>query len=354
MKQKHKISSWGRIENHIGFRYFPSPNSSGRSYLSIRKIGPRPVYHFVMALFNDPEMKEWKPGMTVDHILSYEPWNDHCRNLRWATKREQSLNRGIIKGNAGDLPVEGRKLNTASWKSFSSMSNAETELDLSTGSVSRCCSGDYRSWKGWEFRRADDSDLEEEEWMSFKGSYWSSLGRVKMSASDRKRFPSVGKDGRCHLKVDGVFKSVGEMILCGFGIEKPSDSHTVHHKDYDPTNNQLSNLCWYDFSSQIKDRPASKERQGFQIETRRVGDVEWTWHPNSKSAAEALKCSQSDLLAVAAKRSRQRTFAGLNGSRFESRIFESEDQKDIPGEEWKTIDEVDWVEGGQYNMIGRG
>ena len=50
---------------------------------------------------------------TVDHILSKETTNNNVSNLRWATRSEQNINKGMYCNNKSG--VKGVKKNGNSW-----------------------------------------------------------------------------------------------------------------------------------------------------------------------------------------------------------------------------------------------
>ena len=102
----------GDILGKRGCMLKPSKNNWGYLWVNIY-IGKKKYtmrVHRLVALCYIPNPDN-KPE--VDHILSKEITNNNVSNLRWATKSEQAINRGIHCNNTSG--VKGVKKNGNSW-----------------------------------------------------------------------------------------------------------------------------------------------------------------------------------------------------------------------------------------------
>ena len=91
----------------------PQKNKGGYLYvnLSIDKEEYKMLVHRLVALYYIPNPDN-KPE--VDHIVSEDITNNSVSNLRWATRSEQNINRGMFCNNTSG--VKGVKKHKNSWK----------------------------------------------------------------------------------------------------------------------------------------------------------------------------------------------------------------------------------------------
>ena len=91
------------------------PSKNGGGYLKVgiyidkKKIDMRVHRLVALCYIANPDNKP-----EVDHILSKEITNNNVSNLRWATKSEQAINRGMRSDNT--TGVKGVKKNSNSWQ----------------------------------------------------------------------------------------------------------------------------------------------------------------------------------------------------------------------------------------------
>ena len=82
------MRSYGSVK-HTGYR---CPLTITKNEQTVATVYANVLTH---VLFNDPELKTWRPGLTVDHIDSH--WEYKCQNehwrIRWATGPQQVANR---------------------------------------------------------------------------------------------------------------------------------------------------------------------------------------------------------------------------------------------------------------------
>ena len=102
----------GDIMGKRGWMLKPDKNNKGYLYvnISINKKRSGMYVHRLVALCYIPNPDN-KP--TVDHILCKEITNNNVNNLRWATRAEQSINRGI--GISNTSGVKGVYKNKNGW-----------------------------------------------------------------------------------------------------------------------------------------------------------------------------------------------------------------------------------------------
>ena len=155
----------------------------------------------------DPEF--WKTELQVHHIDKNEG-NNCLDNLIPLTPPEHAqftiMNR---KSNATALgvPIEGKRLEETTWVWYESGTDAARKLfghEKFKTSVSKVCRGIYRQHKNYEFRFAEQPDLDGEVWRPIpqkffdrdvSNSYASNKGRIK-TRHGKKTFGCKRADGR--------------------------------------------------------------------------------------------------------------------------------------------------------------
>lgn len=350
-----RVSNCGRIQYASGFRCFPRPAATGyasiclESRFTTRTTCSIGLHRLVHILFNDPELKEWSPKMTVDHI-DRDPGNNASTNLRWATSSQQKLNQ-TNSNDIGPTPVRIRATNSEEAHDFNSVVEAAAFIGCSTNAIHHVLSCRQDTSFGWSFDYIADPDLPGEEWKAVDGSISqvSSLGRVNTRGT--KRFLSARPDGYSMIYCGGKAKPMGRVVLSAFGYPRPSKLHTVDHIDRNRSNNALSNLRWVVGAEQYANRKTPTARQSYRIEARRVDSTEWITYESWPDARAAIGVSTSGLNSCTNPTNRQKTTPGHNGVRYEIRRIVDASQLDLDSEAWKDIDIANWNRGGKYYRL---
>ena len=339
------VSNRGRFQNAAGFRYTPKPKKDGYCYIGLitlaRKQRDVGLHRVVHVLFNDPDLKNVKPGDTVDHI-DRNPLNNSASNLRWASSSLQMHNADTTPGKRGYLVRLTNKDGTV--LDFCSAVEAASHIGIDSSQLSR-----RSAVKGWNIAHIDP-DLPGEEWRDVPGICGlrvSSFGRVHNWRKSHKHFSETRK-GR-YVQVRG--KLLHRVVLTAFGLAQPTPEHTVDHIDRNIHNNAVSNLRWATKEEQAKNKSKCRLKPMKQVEGRRVGEAAWTRYDNTLLASEATGVNRGAITGVINTGSRARTAPGSNGNRYEFRNAEDDSQSTIPGEEWLVVNPTDWVEGGAYHRM---
>lgn len=339
------VSNHGRVQNYSGLRYFPAPNALGYCVV-IKKTTSRTSVHVcvhraVHVLFNDPELKSWFIGATVDHIDRIR-CNNNASNLRWATRVLQRVNQDHKPRNHACRRI--RIFNGSESRDFNSCSEAANYIGCHASLFSR-----QSTVHGWSFKHLEDSNLDGEEWRPCAdgcSSKVSSLGRVETIG--RKRMPTPDVDGYCWVGSTPF----AHAVLIAFGYPRPSSAHTADHIDRDRSNNALSNLRWADAKQQASNRSPAKTRVGVHArESRPATSSIWTRYNNPSELYAATGVSRAGMNNCTNPASRQKTAPGNDGIRYEIRRVVDPSQRDIDGEEWKILHIADWMEDGKYHNL---
>lgn len=159
---RRRVSSLGRYTNSYGTIYTPKP---ARGMDKAKNSIARKHYHFhnlVAATFVDILGPRPSPKHTIDHIKSWEPWNNAVSNLQWADKSEQARNQACK-----DNPIEGRAVDAPAdvpWQRFDNSGDAVDKLkerfpdkNWNDGAIHGVCDRRKGSTQhqGWTFRWPD-------------------------------------------------------------------------------------------------------------------------------------------------------------------------------------------------------
>ena len=151
------VSSHGRIQNGDGLRYFATPNDNGYPGFRTKFNGRNKalyVHRIVHVMLNDPGLKGFFTGATVDHI-DRNPLNSKMTNLRWASRKLQHENRVSLWVLYESTFVASKKTG-CSMNNIAHAANPKSRLKTVPGRDGR-----------YEFRKYDDgsqADLEGEVW----------------------------------------------------------------------------------------------------------------------------------------------------------------------------------------------
>lgn len=346
------ISSKGRVRNAVGRKYFVGLTSGGyRSFRVVvnKKLTSVPLSRVVHVLFNDPELKQWRPSMTVDHKNRDRTDND-ARNLCWASLEEQRANQKSYADDYFD-DVRGVKCklveeSTGAVTRFDTLTKAATHLGVTVSSM-------YKSVvAGHRVVRLKSKDLEGEVWKvvtrSQVGISVSNMGRKRIGKGN-KHFPSVADNGYARCK-ESPFAA---MVLEAFVGKRPSSTHTVDHVDRNPENNSLANLRWATKKEQRANQCASKprvEKATRPVRFREETSLEWRMASSAQEVASLTGANKKIVLAVANPNSQATRAKGSNGKKYICEYIDVS-TSDVEGEEWLKFVAREWVTGGRYGHL---
>ena len=230
------------------------------------------------------------------------------------------------------------------------MTQAASELGMSTNSVSRGCRAGNKAVKGFEFRLADVAKTEVwqgEEWRQMydpisgfevPGRMVSSLGRIRMCN---------GRISKGHLRKSGYYffwiscvgrtELVHRLVAFSFLGQPVSKQRShVNHKDMDKGNNAVENLEYVTPAQNLAHRYSNSSgysrSDGRPVESRPHGSSgEWQWHPSMTSASKELKVFSANISRCISGRYKQ------TGG-FEFRLAKDEACDIYEGEEWRKVD----------------
>ena len=312
--RKYAVSNFGRWRN-LSTRGAHTPlrdHKKGYCRVLIRGKSKERfvlIHHFVHVLHNDPELKEFFPGATVDHE-DRDVDNNCASNLSWKSASEQVFNQKRQR---------------------------------------RCV----------DYSTIDDEDLEE--WVGYGPHFQiSSYGRCKCFFNQpggmKRGVAHVGRannEGYVEKKFEGKMKKMHRVVLEAFGVEPPDAKHThVAHIDGIRTNNQLCNLRWCTPKMNMKNRAKRKRREtSIPVQYRIKGTDDWKSAFDAKDAAEITGCCQNRIAGACNPNNihHKRVF-GRDYVRYEFRYVTND--KDLPSEVWKEVDPDDWFPGGKYYLFG--
>ena len=275
---------------------------------------------------------------TVDHI-DMNPSNNAVTNLRWATRSQQTLysyQLNAARSKAVDkraTRIEARKVQNAGseWEVFESCNEAARKLGTSQGNIGSCLNGKRKTALGYEFRRVDDPEDDNEMWVGVDGIHVSDSGRVR-TARGHVHCGSGGKT-KTYLSVaaGGTRKYVHVLVARGFLGPRPSAQHTVDHINNNPRDNRVVNLRWATPQEQVRHSFDSNTTRGNHIgkqskpvRVRSESNSEWVEYSGVNEAVRCTGCN------VASVHRALREGVASNGLYFEYVPF-----VDIPNEVWR-------------------
>ncbi len=238
---KYEVSSLGRTRNK-GTMYISviKPKSSGyvcNDFYNDKGISKTVSVHNIVARAFLGEPKS--ASLTVDHI-NRERADNRVVNLRWATKKQQTVNSDKSKCKTIGQPVIQHTMDMEEIKRWPNIITAAKELGIHNGSIGMVCRGRKNHAGGykWVYER---QDLEGEVWKEYEplNVQVSNMGRIKpphnhiIYGSKNGNYLMYGKPGK------GVHIMIAEIFL-----DNPGKKPQVNHKDKNGFNNKLENLEW--------------------------------------------------------------------------------------------------------------
>ena len=147
-----RISSHGRVETTTRGTTFGSLNSSG--YRVIRHRGAEHRVHRIM-MSSFCQYASLKGGLEVNH-KDGDKNNNHLANLELVTRSANvshawglRMDRSVVRNRRA---VEGRKLGTDAWLSFSTATEAGRYLKVHPSRICQCCRGHLQTTGMYEWR----------------------------------------------------------------------------------------------------------------------------------------------------------------------------------------------------------
>jgi hypothetical protein len=250
---QYDISSYGRVRNSKTGKILKlNINQSNYHKVSLTDNNKIPTSVYIHILVAKTFISQ-RPSdeYTVDHI-DRNPGNNYYRNLRWATKEQQSINRNKRAKGIG-RPVNQYNLDGTFIKQWITAAEAGTALGTKDQgrNISAVCRGKKNLTAGFIWRYVDEIvSLDGEIWLhipytEYGDIYISNMGRIKLG-SGRISYGSTTMNGYKSVSL----KNLQTNTNCNFLIHRlimetfvgPQANLQVNHKDGNKINNKLDNL----------------------------------------------------------------------------------------------------------------
>jgi len=391
-----QVSSFGRIKRKKGGRHYKKTRPSGYSTpVAIETDEKVQVHTLVHVLHNDPKLKKFKPGDTVNHINHVRDDNDHT-NHEWASKSKQTLDRVMTaEGKASceakqglgrlrfvETDEEGKEL--GDWSGVYASTRAVGRVTgHDHGKIGKCLNDKKhhkhrKSGKYFKYERITlvvDEDGLNREWRRVPdawgetpdGFMCSDDGLYRLDDDDE---PKIGTRNSGHYQLLRIrWRPVGlhELICWTFHGPPSSPAHTVDHRlrDLDADGflcNHKDNLRWLDASGQAKNRGdvSLADSSGTPVLVTTIAEGTTVTYTDYYSAAAAVGVAYSTIHKWS-KESRV-----VKGKRYELApqpdLVKVKAKTSVVGglvklvlttekEEWKPAYKEDWLEGGRYFCV---
>lgn len=183
---------------------------------------------------------------TVDHIDKNKK-NNNLKNLRWASRSEQSKNqnRNPIKVGYSKQKIIQYDLNNNFIKEFDNMLQIKQELNIDKKYISRVCLGNRKSTNGFIFKYKEITNYIDEIWKDYvfnkRDIEISSYGRIKLNNKLINYHDLSGYD-RCTISKKCMM--VHRLVAMCFIKNNDKLKNIVNHKDGNKKNNHVDNLEW--------------------------------------------------------------------------------------------------------------
>jgi len=390
------VSSFGRIKRKKGGRHYQKTRSSGYSNTVEIEKGERVQVHaLVHVLHNDPKLKKFKPGDTVNHRNHVRNDNDST-NHEWASVPEQSLDQirtaegkascaakqGLGRIRFVETDNEGKELGA-----WSGMYPSAHAVERVTGH----CNSKVGEWlndkkhhkhrksgKYFKYERLPlvvDEDGLNREWRRVPDAWGETPDGFMCSDDGLYRFddddePKIGNRNSGHyqkLIIRGRPVLLHELICWTFHGPPPSPAHTVDHisrkLDADGfLSNHKDNLRWLDASGQLKNRGdvSLADGMGTPVLVTTIAEGTTVTYTDYHSAAAAVGvtkttihkwCKESHV--VKGKRYELAPQPDLVKTRAKTSVVGGRVKLVLTTEkeEWKPVYREDWLEGGRYFCV---
>lgn len=242
----YMVSTFGRVENIITGHQLKGYIKAGYVTFTLRNLN-KPVCHFghrlvALTFLSNPDSE----NLTVDHI-NRDRKDNNIKNLRWATKKEQSFNqdrRQTHKGKDVYRYDENRKL-VGHWESID---DAASAINVCAQTISSYCAKDSIV-NGYIWRHSSYEQDKNEKWMplnlkNFDEIFASSLGRIKTKCGNIT-YGSMNAHGYMKISIkDKSGKYYGKLVhrLVAEAFYGPNGKLYVNHMNGNKTDNKAVNL----------------------------------------------------------------------------------------------------------------
>jgi hypothetical protein len=251
----YEVSTLGNVRHIKRGHLNPIQGDEGYLDVNLCRLGDkkirRRVHRLVLAAWiPNPEEKP-----CVDHINRIRSDN-RLENLRWVTHAENNENQERKDIRRGRAIVQLSKDKPPKLiKTWDSITQAATALDLSHDSIGKVCGGkpNFRSCGGFIWKYQDQYVVPKDEiWRpipwSKEGDEVSSLGRVRT----QKRGVLNLTETNGYLSFDAV--SVHRIVVEAFPelCPRQDGQNVVNHKNGNKLNNAVSNLEWKTIAGNVE------------------------------------------------------------------------------------------------------
>nr|QBK85750.1 MAG: HNH endonuclease [Marseillevirus LCMAC101] len=303
---KYEVSSLGRIRNRESGYIFSTKPKDDRyvcnSFLDDEGKSKTIRAHVIVAraFLGNPDSND----LTVDHI-NQEPTDNRLVNLRWATKKQQTVNSNKSRSGSIGQPIVQYTADMKEIKTWPSIITAANKLGIDPSGITKACKGKLNHTGGykWAYER---QDLDGEIWKEYKLSdvQVSNMGRIKPPHYHIVYGSKVGGYMTYGKPVKGVHVMVAKAFL-----PNPENKPEVNHKDNDGTNNKLENLEWATRSEQMFHSHKTNSNPDRYSTAKAVNqyDLEGNFICEYRSRHEASKqtgCSRTSIFRVCSGRAK--------------------------------------------------
>ena len=257
---RYLVSNKGNLMNSKSFYILSLKPNPHTGYIVVSLTNDTGVQQHIAVHIIVAETFVKKPkgtDLTVDHI-NRDRGDNRVENLRWASRREQSLNTESKHRRKGKCVIQydGNTV-VREWKNSVL---AEKTLGLTNGSVTAVCRGESKLAGGfrWEFKPI--KTIPGEIWKYYEefDIYVSNKGRIKTACGNITTGYKSTRGGLSINKTgDSSCMKQVHTIVADLFIPNPSNKPYVCHKDGNKTNNCVENLVRLTYSESSK-RHASK------------------------------------------------------------------------------------------------
>lgn len=192
------------------------------------------------------------------HHIDGNTLNNNSNNLCWSTRTDnnfQYYSNNIISRKNNTNAIIQLNNDDIIINKFNSLKDAAKSLNIKPNAISMCINGKNKTCAGFQWKYADDPDLENEIWKTHPilNIKVSNLGRIHTKYC--KTFGSLSQNIYYKYNKYFVHKLVAETF-----IDNLENKKTVDHIDGNTKNNCVENLCWATMKEQVANRGHKKNK----------------------------------------------------------------------------------------------